>query len=323
MADDHNPVMSATMGSQLSPTTPRTASTMVSSTGFSHRSESQGPPPLQPLPKEHYAEYGGNTMSTYPELAPKPESHAYIYPVPEVAPLYKVDTNPPIPYVAKKQRRWNWWPYLIIYGLLVAVVAALIGGFVGKTLEHNDSKKEITRLNNSLNSLNDASCSTNTSPPSRTTSPTSSPSSTSSSSASATPTPTTANIPRPTTGCNPVDKQASFRSLSTSLDLPFDTLCWTGWTQDDLYPLYTITPSDCFESCAAYNSFKGEDDRSCVGGGFIPDWVNKTVAMAEIGMPFNCFLKSNTTALARNDRENTEVVSLCMPGMCKDAFTTT
>ena len=63
-----------------------------------------------------------------------------------------------------------------------------------------------------------------------------------------------------------------------------------------------------------YNSYKEDADRWCVGGGFIPDWWNQSKAMNESGgMPYNCFLKSNESGIAKNDRVQ-EVVSLCLFG---------
>lgn len=69
-----------------------------------------------------------------------------------------------------------------------------------------------------------------------------------------------------------------------------------------------------------YNSHKKDSDRKCFGGGYIPDWWNQTKAMAESGgMPYNCFLKSNDTGTGRNNKD-IEVVSLCLPGSCKDVL---
>jgi hypothetical protein len=54
----------------------------------------------------------------------------------------------------------------------------------------------------------------------------------------------------------------------------------------------------------------------CVGGGYIPEWWNQTRAMVESGItPFNCFLKSNTTGIARNDQKF-EVIALCVEDEC-------
>lgn len=82
------------------------------------------------------------------------------------------------------------------------------------------------------------------------------------------------------------------------------------------------TPSDCIEACAMYNGHRNDTDRECVGGGFIPAWWNQTKAMDESGnMPYNCFLKSNSTGISKNDR-SIEVVSLCLSvdgGYCVDA----
>jgi hypothetical protein len=63
-----------------------------------------------------------------------------------------------------------------------------------------------------------------------------------------------------------------------------------------------------------YNSYRKDEDRWCIGGGFIPDWWNQSKAMNESGgMPYNCFLKSNESEIAKNDRVQ-KVVSLCLFG---------
>jgi len=68
-----------------------------------------------------------------------------------------------------------------------------------------------------------------------------------------------------------------------------------------------------------YNAHKSSSsDRTCVGGGFIPEWWNQTRAMDESGgMAYNCFLKSNVSGIARNNKAY-EVVALCVDGSCDD-----
>jgi hypothetical protein len=78
------------------------------------------------------------------------------------------------------------------------------------------------------------------------------------------------------------------------------------------------TQSDCIESCSQYNAHRSSTDRKCVGGGFIPSWWDQKLAMRESGItPYNCFLKTNTSGIARNNQKF-EVVALCMEGECDD-----
>lgn len=84
--------------------------------------------------------------------------------------------------------------------------------------------------------------------------------------------------------------------------------------------LSAATTSDCVEACVMYNAHKSEKDRTCVGGGFIPEWWNQTRAMDESGgMAYNCFLKSNASGIARNDKKY-EVVALCLDAWCDDVL---
>jgi hypothetical protein len=97
--------------------------------------------------------------------------------------------------------------------------------------------------------------------------------------------------------------------------LQYTTLCGQGWGQDDLFALSAATPSDCVESCVIYNDRKSSSNQACVGGGFIPEWWNQTRSGDEGGLGFNCFLKSNVTGIARNEKVF-EVVALCIDGAC-------
>lgn len=89
---------------------------------------------------------------------------------------------------------------------------------------------------------------------------------------------------------------------------------------NELFALSAATASDCVEACIMYNGHKGTADRTCVGGGFIPEWWNQSKAMDESGgMPYNCFLKSNDSGTGRNEK-SVEVVSLCLDGACGDVL---
>jgi hypothetical protein len=80
------------------------------------------------------------------------------------------------------------------------------------------------------------------------------------------------------------------------------------------------------EACAQYNLFTGgdtSDNRTCIGGGYIPDWVDRKLFNPKVidTPPRNCFLKSDPAGIVPNEREkaNTEVVVLCLEGKCNGA----
>ncbi|KAF2676005.1 hypothetical protein K458DRAFT_323085 [Lentithecium fluviatile CBS 122367] len=242
------------------------------------------------------------------EPVPKSETHSYIYSVPERSLPYLVENAPtPIrpyaPQQAPRTRNWTRWPFLLTYGVLIAVIAGMAGGFIGKKIggtQHNTTQEIAVA-------------------PSRTTP-------TIPATASGSPFPTSSSatferiIPVPVTGCNPKTEQKSHRSFTANFDVPYTTFCNTGWLQDELIAGSFATPSDCIEACQMYNSQRTASDRECVGGGFIPEWWNQTKAMAESGgMPYNCFLKSNTSKIGTNDRD-IEVVALCLEGQCDDVL---
>lgn len=258
------------------------------------------------------------------EAVPKSDTSSYIYSVPNRDAPYSTDKYPPeqqveYPYYQPvpdeyhtppppPKRRWKIWILWLVVGLLIAVVAGVVGGFIGKTIADDRNKDALA--------LQQATCkaASDTTP-----TPTAS---TATSSGSGTPTPTvfTRNIPVPTTGCTPTTEQRSFRAMTNFLKYTYTTYCMSGWQSDELFALNVASPSDCVEACLMYNAYKRTDDRVCVGGGFIPEWWNQTKAMDESGgMPYNCFLKHNDTGVVRNDRV-IEVVSLCLTGYCTDAL---
>jgi hypothetical protein len=81
------------------------------------------------------------------------------------------------------------------------------------------------------------------------------------------------------------------------------------------------------ESCVMYNGYargRPSGERVCVGGGFIPKFVDSVVARKEMpgGPPNNCFLMSDATGIRENERApQTEVVALCLDGKCNGVGT--
>ena len=271
--------------------------------------------------------------SDLPEKAPEPDYSAYKYSIPETPPqpyttvhAFPVDPVSSPPHSAEQyhqsssngRRNWTRWPLLLLYGLILAVIAGLVGGFVGKAIESNNHRASAT-------AGTDAACATPTAAPlnpsgapsaSASASPTASPA------ASAAPTPSSSVfervIPQPSSGCDASAPYRSFKSRSNMLGIPFTTICGQGWMRDDLVAMSVGTQSDCIESCSVLNSYAGSDGRKCVGAGFIPEWWNQTRAMKESGItPYNCFLKSSTSGIARNN-EKFEVIALCMGDNCED-----
>lgn len=230
----------------------------------------------------------------------------------------------PIPTYTEKrqpgpqQSRWTRWPLLLLYGIILMLIAGLAGGFIGKTLEANNHSTAASAASSTCPSSAPLAAS-----PISSTAPTAS-TPPSSSTSSAPPTASTSSavfertIASPTSGCSSSSPYRSFKSRSNFFETPYTTICGQGWLGNELTGINVASQSDCIESCVMYNNHKQGTDRKCVGGGFIPTWWDQQTAMKESGnMPFNCFLKTNTSGIARNNKSY-EVVALCMEGECDD-----
>jgi hypothetical protein len=250
-----------------------------------------------------------------PEVHRPDQSHKYS--VPEYLPLYLASSPKGyhqslvnVQSSSTTQRgRTRWWT-LPLAGLLIALVAGLVGGFVGQAIQkgHGSSSAPSAALP--------------------------SPAPSNSSSSAITPPPnysprTIGTIVIPQTGCNfPESKERRRLSNATLYNQDkYTTVCNSGWMGYGLIGLWTLTPSECIEACIQYNTYaqdqrRPSSERSCVGGGFIPAWTNQTLGVQMgNGSPFNCYLKSNATSIGINDRANTgvEVVALCLNGKCNGA----
>jgi hypothetical protein len=262
--------------------------------------------------------------SDLPEKAPGPDYSAYKYSVPEYPPqpYTSVYTHPVDPPLSEHEQPSNGrskrtcWPLYLLYGLVLVTIAGLLGGFIGKSIESDKHK------NNAAVAGND-SCPTT---PTIASNPSAAPSAFASASpisispaTSASPTASSGVfervIPQPSSGCDASAPYRSFKSRSNILGIPFTTICGQGWMRDDMVAMSVATQSDCIETCSTMNSYVG-NGRKCVGAGFIPEWWDQTRAMKESGItPYNCFLKSNTSGIARN-KEKFEVIALCMDMNC-------
>ncbi|KAF2028988.1 hypothetical protein EK21DRAFT_113365 [Setomelanomma holmii] len=254
-----------------------------------------------------------------------PEVHhqeqSYIYSVPDKSPAYAVPNAPPtIGYdhapatdaaysPAGKRRIWTQWWVLALIGLAVAIIAGLVGGFIGQAIQRGREPS-----NGSASAPSSSSCPTNSS--SSATTPPSGSSNT-----------TFGTIVRPDTGCNyPASKPQQKRIPGVSLywKQNYTTICNSGWSgpNSGIVGMWTLTPGDCIEACHVYNLYGSNRNKPCLGGGFIPDWTDRDEgAKMNNGAPFNCFLQSNTTGISPNDRDAVEVVALCMTGQCDNIGT--
>lgn len=268
--------------------------------------------------------------SDLPETVPV-ESSIHKYSVPEsgmqahttVYSLPTDDASSPIPTYTddekprNEQSKWTRWPLLLLYGLLLMIIAGLAGGFIGKSIERNSSSSStaVTAASDScptaISSGLPLSSSTPTTPnPSASAAASSAPAATQSSAVFQ------RTISTPPSGCDSTKPYASFKARSLYLAIPYTQICGQGWFSYDITAMNVATQSDCIESCSMYNSQHKDSSTKCVGGGFIPSWWDQKLAMKESGItPYNCFLKTNTSGITRNN-DRWEVVALCMEGEC-------
>jgi hypothetical protein len=198
------------------------------------------------------------------------------------------------------------WLLPFLGGLTIAIIAGILGGFFGKAYSDYRHKEANTSQQGPLS---------NSTVPNNSSTPTS----------TSTSNPAVSNaifqrtIAVPTTGCDPDSNfpksfPYSFEQNSTYLKVTYTTFCDAGWSRDELFALSAASTSDCIEACVMYNRDRKDEDRWCIGGGFIPAWWNQSKVTNENGgMPYNCFLKSNESGIVKNDRV-TEMVSLCLFG---------
>lgn len=274
-------------------------------------------------------QYHNDAGHNAPEVAPQ---QGYLYAVTDDNPSqHPASTKepyfhgPPPPFDAHPASQprpthqgWKRWWILALIGLLVALIAGLIGGFVGQAIQKGRESSNCTALSREASecpSNDNTDAGTPTTSPSTGASPTTTPSTGASPTAIGT-------ILIPETGCDfptsrdrrRIDNQTLYTQKS------YTTICNSGWSekgsQDDLFGLWTLTPSDCIEACIAHNNNK-YNERSCKGGGFIPSWTDRGMKTRN-GPPMNCFLKNSTRGIGANERESDgiESVVLCMDGQC-------
>jgi hypothetical protein len=256
--------------------------------------------------------YRDDPSSNAPEVAH--QESAFLYPANEQSHAYAIPStksyhdSPPVEtQLAPVAARGGWrrWWILALLGLLIALIAGLVGGFIGQAIQKGREPAEVSA--------------------------TPSPSPSNGSSSAITPPPnlpagTIGTIVVPETGCNfpTLQDRRRLPNITVYSRKSYTTVCNSGWKNSGILGLWTLTPSDCIEACVAYNEFNRNvaSQRPCVGAGFIPRWVNQTLASKmNNGTPFNCFPQANASNIAQNDASDLEVVALCLEGKCNGAGT--
>jgi hypothetical protein len=254
--------------------------------------------------------YRDDPSNHLPEVHQQEQS--YIYSVPDQSSPYALpqtkDYSPLPPTEVATARSgahkgWKRWWILALIGFLIAILAGLVGGFIGQAIQKGREPSSPAPTAPTAPTNSNSSATTPNYPPG-----------------------TIGTIVIPKTGCNfPESKER--RSISNSTVYTrtrYTTVCNSGWLNTGLAGIWTLTPSDCIEACIQYNAYaegRPKSERTCVGGGFIPAWTDRTTKRDDNGAPFNCYLQSNASGIQPNNREddNVEVVALCLEGKCNGA----
>ena len=223
-----------------------------------------------------------------PEAVAPTEVSAYNYSISSDAALHGAQKEV-VPHeleqnLAAGRQKQKQWPFCLLYGVVVAIIAGVVGGFIGRAIF--DGHKGHTFPH------------TEFSPPTNISS-----------------NKTLARIlPIPTTGCSPVSERKYLKPAHSDFTaVHYTTLCATRWINNHLAAISAATPSDCIEACYSYNDYAPV--RTCVGASFVPRWWNQTRAMEDKNASFNCFLMGQKDRIVPNDLEF-EVVALCLEDAC-------
>jgi len=206
-------------------------------------------------------------------------------------------------------------PVLIVASIiLVALIAAIIGGMVSKKIEHDNCNASVSHLKEQQNQGGNQSLITTKTvtmaAPSSSLSASSSPSATQSATQPADPT--------PTTGCPGLNNH----TLSSNfVHVNYTLHCATNWIGFDIAATTADSMSSCVEACWSVNHYSAmiqNDSTKCVGVTWVPGWTNVTVAYNAVKIPGNCFLKSHVDGLPPNDPAGGEVVVARLEGISDD-----
>lgn len=179
-------------------------------------------------------------------------------------------------------KRWKRWQVLLSFGIAIALIAGIIGGFIGKAIFDGQPVHRYPNTPFSPPTTND----------------------------------TLARIlPIPSTNCTPPTKRKYLPPAHSVFNqlVHYTTLCATRWNGDHLVSLSAATVSDCIDACGSYNDYAPM--KRCLGARFVPLWWNQTKAMEETGKPYNCFLMGDNNTMFANDL-SFEVVALCLNSSC-------
>ncbi|KAH7390446.1 hypothetical protein BKA66DRAFT_568393 [Pyrenochaeta sp. MPI-SDFR-AT-0127] len=206
-------------------------------------------------------------------------------------------TQVPVGHIYEQPRpnkSWIRWPFLLLAGLFIAVIAGLAGGFIGKAIEgskaHNSNEAHASACSSAV------------------------PSPTSNSTAS--PTPEAIVVPK--TGCTDTGGRTSSVNGNTFQtdfsNATYKLFCNVDWVGKDIASVYATSVSDCVETCDNVNQ-DNLINKTCIGATFVPAWVDRTLALRNVNRPSNCFLKYDAQGYPGNKRED-EVVVACLEGKC-------
>ena len=184
---------------------------------------------------------------------------------------------------ATRQRSWTRWPFLLLFGLLIAIIAGLAGGFISKAIEsHRHKDNNATTLPSPGDTTNSTTNSTASS-----------------------------QLVIPKTGC----PDSGGRTFQTDVSkATYKLYCNVNWIGNDIAGIAASSISDCVEACETVNTY-GEINKKCLGATFVPAWINKTLAQVRVQRPGNCFLKYNASGYPPNTAPE-DIIVVCLEGKC-------
>lgn len=196
----------------------------------------------------------------------------------------------PLPHPPAKHTNYARWLLIVAVGVIIAVIAGLAGGFIGKSIEAG-KPKEPANAAASAPSAADI-CSAQPTPTQATVLTT-----TATETLVVQPSATgTVNVPL--TGCTGSGNITG----RTNYGVNYTTICQTDWPGNDIFAFTSGSVYDCADSCWMWNNY-GVKRPPCIASAFVPDWLDSSLAIEEVGAPMNCFLKSAANPVTAGVRE--------------------